>query len=161
MGKVIDMVGQRFGRLTVTAYYGPGNKRHHLWLCKCDCGKAKVVTRSNLISGTTKSCGCLLKEKMPYLVNVGEQPQPQPQAKQEKIEICEQGAANLIKAIIRQASNDVMHLPPSSWVRADAIQFFKSDYFKELTGLEGEPILRHLLEEYERKHQKKHKEIKK
>lgn len=79
---------------------------------------------------------------------------------QDEIKICPQGAANLIKAIIRQASNDVLRLPPSSLSRQDAIRFFRSDYFVSLTGLEGEPILRHLLAEYEEKRKKKHKENK-
>lgn len=77
-----------------------------------------------------------------------------------KIEICDQGAANLIKAIVKQASNDVMRLPESSWTRQEAIRFFKSEYFKNLTGMEGEPILERLLEKYERKQQKKRKESK-
>ena len=87
------------------------------------------------------------------------EPIKQPKPKQEPMKICEQGAMNLIRGIIRQASNDVMNLPPSSRTREEAIRFFRSDYFKNLTGLEGEPILQHLLEKYEQKHQKKHKEI--
>lgn len=33
-----------------------------MWLCRCSCGQTKVISRSNLISGTTKSCGCLNDE---------------------------------------------------------------------------------------------------
>ena len=150
------MTGQRYGRLTVVRFLERNVTRGSLWLCQCDCGKTRVVDRRNLISGNTKSCGCLLKEMIPSLREPAKRPKP----KNEPIEICEQGAANLIRAIIRQASNDVMRLPPSSYTRVEAIRFFQSDYFKCLTGLEGEPILRYLLAEYERKHQKKHKEIK-
>lgn len=156
MQEKIDMVGQRIGRLTVVSYVGRAKNHQSLWLCQCDCGEKRTVSRANLISGNTKSCGCLAKEVNPVFAKKIKQPKEP----QEKIEICDQGAANLIKAIIKQASNDVLHLPPSSHTREEAIQFFKSDYFKNLTGLEGEPILKHLLEEYERKHQKKHKEIK-
>lgn len=153
---MIDMVGQRFGRLTVVSYHGAAKNRHSLWLCRCDCGRTSVVNRVNLLAGTTTSCGCLAREKMPHFTPK----MPTTTETQGQIELCPEGAANLIQAIIRQASKDVLNLPPSSWVRQDAINFFKSDYFKELTGLEGEPILNHLLEEYERKHQKKRKENK-
>lgn len=155
-GKPIDITGKRFGRLTAIECVGTDPLNHAMWLCQCDCGETKVVNRVNLIAGTTKSCGCLAREKMPCFT-----PKKHTTTeRQEPIELCPEGAANLIKAIIRQASNDVMHLPPSSHTREEAIKFFRSDYFKNLTGLEGEPILRHLLEEYERKHQKKRKEIK-
>lgn len=29
-----------------------------MWSCKCDCGGAKVVPGSNLVQGSSKSCGC-------------------------------------------------------------------------------------------------------
>ena len=33
-----------------------------MWKCKCECGKEAIVSRSNLISNHTKSCGCLQEE---------------------------------------------------------------------------------------------------
>lgn len=33
------------------------------WRCSCDCGNQIVVSRGNLKSGTTQSCGCLHKER--------------------------------------------------------------------------------------------------
>ena len=60
-----DLTGQRFGRLTVIKraddYVLPNGTRMVQWLCKCDCGKEKVVIAGNLKSGATKSCGCLLE----------------------------------------------------------------------------------------------------
>lgn len=65
-----DMVGKRFGRLTVLRattkedlikYNKPLNRRQ--WLCKCDCGNECVVTTGNL-NGTTTSCGCYKKEAL-------------------------------------------------------------------------------------------------
>ena len=58
--------GAVFGRLTVleetsapteyTAYKG-------LWYrCRCQCGNETVVRRSSLVSGATRSCGCLRRE---------------------------------------------------------------------------------------------------
>ena len=61
MGKFVDLVGQKFGRLTVVSRV----KRERLgtyWLCCCDCGLTKEVRTSSLKAGSTKSCGCLYKE---------------------------------------------------------------------------------------------------
>lgn len=53
------IIGSRYGRLTVVDYAGVGSRGMTLWLCKCECGNFSVVRRSNLVSGITKSCGCL------------------------------------------------------------------------------------------------------
>lgn len=63
MGKVIDLTGQRFGRWTVLEYRGTAWKsRTSQWLCKCECGNTSVVSKCNLVSGISRSCGCLGKE---------------------------------------------------------------------------------------------------
>ena len=63
IGRVNDLVGQRFGRLLVLGYVGRMvNGRHSIWLCGCDCGQEKEILRSALIQGRTKSCGCLQSE---------------------------------------------------------------------------------------------------
>lgn len=49
--------GQAFGRLTIVA---PVKGRR--WLCRCVCGKDHVVREQHLVSGSTKSCGCLKTE---------------------------------------------------------------------------------------------------
>lgn len=61
--KVIDMVGDVCGRLTVLSRANkPANVKTDkaYWLCKCVCGKEKVVSGDELRSGGTKSCGCLI-----------------------------------------------------------------------------------------------------
>jgi hypothetical protein len=62
MGNVIDLSGQRFGRLSVIKYVGlsPNNKAK--FLCKCDCGNEVTVLGNGLRVGDTKSCGCLQRE---------------------------------------------------------------------------------------------------
>ena len=50
--------GTRFGKLTVLTDNG---KIIH---CYCDCGNEKIVSRSSLLSGNTRSCGCLRKKKV-------------------------------------------------------------------------------------------------
>lgn len=54
-----DITGRRFGSLVVLGYTGSSN----MWQCKCDCGTIKNIHRDSLITGKTKSCGCL-KETM-------------------------------------------------------------------------------------------------
>lgn len=63
MGKFKDLIGQRFGRLTVIRL--ADNKKHGriAWLCQCDCGQLVEALSDSLMSGNTKSCGCLQKEK--------------------------------------------------------------------------------------------------
>ena len=53
-----NLIGQRFGHLTVINYAGRNQFDHHLWLCKCDCGGEKVSTTSSLCAGRTVACGC-------------------------------------------------------------------------------------------------------
>lgn len=65
-----DLTGRRFGRLTVLGYEGSRNGRT-LWRCRCDCGRETIVLRPNLISGATKSCGCLRADTRKELVRQG------------------------------------------------------------------------------------------
>jgi hypothetical protein len=58
--RFIDITGERFGRLLVIGL-DEGNAKNTSWQCRCDCGQTKVVIKSNLKAGRTKSCGCLLK----------------------------------------------------------------------------------------------------
>lgn len=61
MGAFIDLTGQRFGRLMVVKHIGTRSKSA-LWKCLCDCGTETEVVYGSLISGYTKSCGCLHRE---------------------------------------------------------------------------------------------------
>jgi len=57
----VDIVGVRFGRLTVTsADCIKGGKWH--WNCRCDCGRDTVAEGFALKNGNTRSCGCLRSE---------------------------------------------------------------------------------------------------
>ena len=55
------MVGQRFGKLIVVSRAENDKKGQARWLCQCDCGGSTITTRYNLITGQTKSCGCILR----------------------------------------------------------------------------------------------------
>jgi hypothetical protein len=58
MVKLIDITGQRFGRLVVVQRANSTPRGKARWLCQCDCGKAHVTTSENLRCGDTRSCGC-------------------------------------------------------------------------------------------------------
>lgn len=61
--KVVDMVGEKIGRLTVISRAENTSQNKAQWLCKCDCGNMTVVSRRHLKDRSTLSCGCLAKEK--------------------------------------------------------------------------------------------------
>lgn len=60
--KLVDLTGQRFGRLTVIRRCGTAENLKPTWLCQCDCGNKKIVRGSDLKSGKQISCGCRRKE---------------------------------------------------------------------------------------------------
>ena len=53
-----DISNQKYSRLTPIKYVGVYKNRSS-WLCKCDCGNEVVVSTDKIVSGHTKSCGCL------------------------------------------------------------------------------------------------------
>ena len=62
-GKVKNLLGQKFGNLTVVEFIGirriPGQMNRAWWRCKCDCGNTHDCRSSHLVSGAVKSCGCI------------------------------------------------------------------------------------------------------
>lgn len=60
MSAYISMIGERYNRLTVITEYK--NESRTIRRCVCDCGNTVDATRTKLISGHTKSCGCLSRE---------------------------------------------------------------------------------------------------
>lgn len=63
MSKLIDLTGQRFGRLVVIESVGRSKYRYGLWRCKCDCGNEVIVATNLLHRGKTQSCGCYKIDK--------------------------------------------------------------------------------------------------
>lgn len=59
---LIDITGQRFGRLTVQSKAGYKGGRI-LWSCYCDCGGEALALADNLKRGHTQSCGCFQKDQ--------------------------------------------------------------------------------------------------
>lgn len=62
MAELINLNGERFGRLTVISRSGSDRRGEALWVCKCDCGERAIIRGNKLRTGHTKSCGCLSKE---------------------------------------------------------------------------------------------------
>ena len=64
MGNFIDLTGQKFGRLTVISKAENSADGHIRWLCNCECGNSITTRGTCLRSGITKSCGCLVSDKV-------------------------------------------------------------------------------------------------
>jgi hypothetical protein len=58
-----NLIGRRFGRLVVElrseSKVFPSGQKQPQYVCLCDCGQTTIVLARNLVSGNTKSCGCL------------------------------------------------------------------------------------------------------
>jgi hypothetical protein len=62
--KVLDLTGERFGKLTVLKRAGVlYSNKQKAWLCACDCGATTVVCTNSLRIGKTVSCGCFRKTR--------------------------------------------------------------------------------------------------
>lgn len=59
-----DFIGKRYTRLIITEVFAGVKTQNKTRECKvvCDCGKEKIISLSNIVSGRTKSCGCLNRE---------------------------------------------------------------------------------------------------
>lgn len=55
------LYGQKFGALTAIEPAGYTNSKRIAWRCLCECGNETIVASDKLLSGHTKSCGCLIK----------------------------------------------------------------------------------------------------
>ena len=63
MSKIIDLTGNKYGRLTVIKRGENDKDGKAKWLCECECGVKKEFRRSNLKSGCSKSCGNCSKNR--------------------------------------------------------------------------------------------------
>lgn len=63
--KKTDLIGKKFGDLTVLEHVGISNTGHTLWKTLCSCGREKIVHRACLTSGSTKACGLCKRSTHP------------------------------------------------------------------------------------------------
>ena len=54
-----DRVGELFGRLKVANFAGMNHRKEATWECVCSCGNSVTVSAASLVTGNTRSCGCL------------------------------------------------------------------------------------------------------
>lgn len=54
----VNIIGKRFGILTVISKSTQKATSGSVYTCLCDCGKELDIARCSLVSGHTKSCGC-------------------------------------------------------------------------------------------------------
>jgi hypothetical protein len=64
MAKVINMIGKKYGRLTVQSFAHSDKNRQYFYHCSCDCGNVRTIPGNNLRSGNTTSCGCYKHETL-------------------------------------------------------------------------------------------------
>ena len=62
--KLIIEEGTRYGRYTILHEVKEGNPKERLFMCRCDCGKEKIVRLRHLRSGAVVSCGCKVREDL-------------------------------------------------------------------------------------------------
>lgn len=60
-GRYTHLEGQTFGLLTVLRPGREGQRGKHSdkWICQCECGRIARVAARYLLTGKTRSCGCL------------------------------------------------------------------------------------------------------
>lgn len=64
MGKYVDIIGKRFGKLIILDEYAkkPNNRSIRYVKAVCDCGNIKEIRKEKILRGDTKSCGCIQYE---------------------------------------------------------------------------------------------------
>lgn len=68
MGKIKDLTGKVFGRLTVISLNNKRDKNGQtLWDCQCICGKQITISSKSLRKSNTPSCGCYNSERITKL----------------------------------------------------------------------------------------------
>lgn len=57
--RINSFIGCRFGKLTVSSFYGIDQHGGTMFECSCDCGGSIITSRNSLTKGLCKSCGCI------------------------------------------------------------------------------------------------------
>lgn len=60
--KSVNIADQKFSRLHAIKLHSRDKHNRERWLFKCDCGQEKIIDKSSVKTGKTKSCGCLQLE---------------------------------------------------------------------------------------------------
>ena len=63
--RMIDLTGQKFGKLLVVELAGVDKRGNTLWKCICGCGQTRIFATSRLRIGSATHCGCSHGNKLP------------------------------------------------------------------------------------------------
>ena len=64
----LDLAGKKFGKLRAIEFTGESKKNQgRMWRCICDCGNTKEISAGVLNSGHSKSCGCIVIDRIKAL----------------------------------------------------------------------------------------------
>ena len=69
MGKIIDLTGQKYGKLIVLEKTDKRINRSVVWKCLCACGNIVEISSNSLRTKNTQSCGCGAMNKKVDLSN--------------------------------------------------------------------------------------------
>jgi hypothetical protein len=58
MGKIRDITGMKFNKLTALCIVGKYSDGSSLWKCECQCGGEAITIAGRLIKGLKRDCGC-------------------------------------------------------------------------------------------------------
>lgn len=65
MPKIYNLAGKRYGKLTVISRERTTIVRKPLdWVCRCDCGRTRILKSWQLVRGEVTSCGCEISPRM-------------------------------------------------------------------------------------------------
>lgn len=62
--KFVDLIGKKFNRLIAVKLLYKDKHKKYVYQCLCDCGQYVDVIGARLVNGSTKSCGCLQRERV-------------------------------------------------------------------------------------------------
>lgn len=64
MSKRLNLIGRKFGRLTVVGFSHINKQKNTVWNCVCECGNTTKVVGVELTCGHTRSCACLSMDRL-------------------------------------------------------------------------------------------------
>lgn len=65
---IINLIGNKYGKLLVIDYVNEENKKGSYWKCKCECGKEIITSSRCLVNGHTMSCGCMRESHGEFII---------------------------------------------------------------------------------------------
>lgn len=154
-GKIKDITGQTFGKLTVLEII-PRYKNHEAYCkCICECGTEVMVRKTALVTGNTKSCGCisspsLLGQRFGRLTVVEEVPSDTRQRKWKCL--CDCGCYNTLTThtltsghtlscgCIRSNNVSTREQYISDYLKKQNIAYEKEYVFDDCRGKRGYPL---------------------